>query len=57
MPNGIHKRTQTAFRLREDLKTWLEEQAGHEGPDVTMTAIVERALEAERARCTAKTSS
>jgi len=49
--HGVHAKPQTAFRLPEGLLVWLKEQAGREGGDVTMTAIVERALVRERERC------
>lgn len=51
MPRGVHSKPQTAFRLPEGLLAWLKRQAEREGGDVTMTAIVERALERERERC------
>lgn len=44
MPHGEHNLAQTAFRLPPDLLAWLREQAGREGPDRTMTAIVIDAL-------------
>jgi hypothetical protein len=53
MPRGVHAKSQTAFRLPGGLLAWLKEQAEREGDDVTMTAIVERALERERERCAA----
>jgi hypothetical protein len=46
MPHGVHTTRQTAFRLPEGLLAWLRDQAGREG--VTMTDIVQRALERER---------
>lgn len=55
--HGVHGTAQTAFRLPEGLLAWLKEQAGREGGGVTMTAIVERALEAERERCGGITTS
>lgn len=48
MPHGVHKLTQTAFRLPEDLLAWLKEKAEREGR--TMTEIVVNALERERAK-------
>ena len=50
MPHGEHNDVQTAFRLPGGLLAWLREQAKAE--DRTMTAIVRRALEAEREKVT-----
>lgn len=49
--HGAHNTEQTAFRLPEDLLTWLRGQAKREGEGQTMTGIVVRALEVERERC------
>lgn len=49
MSRGVHKLTQTAFRIPEGLLSWLREQAEREG--ATMAGIMVRALEAERTRC------
>jgi predicted DNA-binding protein len=46
MPHGIHKLTQTAFRLPEDLLAWLKQKSEREGRP--MTEIVIGALERER---------
>jgi hypothetical protein len=48
MPHGEHNEPQTAFRLPADLRDWLRTQAAAETR--TMTAILVRALETERAR-------
>jgi len=47
VPQGIHSKSQTAFRLPEGLLARLKAQAERE--DVTMTSIVQRALERELA--------
>jgi hypothetical protein len=50
MARGVHKTAQTAFRLPDDVLSWLRGQAAKEDP-ATMTDIVVRALEAEREHC------
>ena len=47
MTSGVHKTTQTAFRLPKGLLAWLRAQA--EAEDRPMTAIVTDALKAYRA--------
>ena len=46
-PQGVHTRSQTAFRLPRALLAWLKAQAEREGR--TMTDIVENALNDYRA--------